>query len=234
MSQNGFSSDFVSSKPVTARAVGGIFGGLLVLLSALTTAAFFFKYAPTAFDFLVGDLSPWLSALVGVLVFEVASLVWSWLKANDADTGAQLAVSNLSAWAAMACGLAVTVVYFSLGTDLINAQLDATAETAVSLVGGVLIVIGIGGNFCAGFVYRISGAMHSSATQQSQLRAMQTGAAFAANREATYAELQRTLEGIRAQLPDVANQQGAANSEQFINERFRIGDNRPTGRQNGR
>lgn len=236
-----FNTPLDNQKPATAKAVGLIFGGLLVALSALTSAAFFYRYAGDSFAFLVGDLSPWLAAAVGVLCFEIASLVWAWLRANDADTGGQLAVSNLAAWLTMAGGLAVTVIYFALTADLIAARLDATAETVVSLVGGLLIIAGIAGNFAAGHVYRINAATHAAASQHAELRAMQTGAAHAANREATYATLARTLEAIRQQLPDAANSQGAANADQYFSERFSARNEnqaaapaRPTATPNGR
>ena len=207
-------------KPVVSKAVGVLFGGALVTLSALTSAAFFYRFAGDAFTFLVGDLSAWLSALVGVLCFEVASLVWAWLRAHDSDTAGQLAVSNIAAWLTMGGGLAVTVIYFGLTTPLINAQLDATAEMVFSLVGGLLIIAGIAGNFAAGHIYRINAATHASASQQAELRAMQQSAAHTANRESTYAELARTLEAIRQQLPATAANQGEQNARQYMGERF--------------
>jgi hypothetical protein len=231
-----FNQPIDGQKPVTSKAVSFIFGGLLVTLSALTTAAFFYQYAGSAFSFLIGDLSPWLSALVGVLCFEIASLVWAWLRANDADTAQQLAVSNIAAWLTMAGGLAVTVVYFGLTVDLVSDNLDETAVIVLSLFGALLIVAGIAGNFAAGHIYRIGAASHAEASQQAELRAMQTGAAHAANREATYATLQQTLDEIRRQLPETSNKQGAANARQFVSEKFAVSANgaNPTERPDGR
>jgi len=220
-----FNEPLDNQKPVTARAVGVIFGSLLVILSALTSAAFFYQFAGNAFTFLVGDLSPWLSALVGVLCFEIASLVWAWLRANDADTAGQLAISNIAAWLTMGGGLAVTVVYFGLTVDLVASNLDQTANMVLSLIGALLIVAGIAGNFAAAHVYRINAATHAEASQNAELRAMQTGAAHTANREATYATLQQTLDEIRRQLPETSTKQGAVNARQFVSERFTVSAN---------
>ena len=220
-----FNTPLDHQKPVTARAVGVIFGGLLVTLSALTSAAFFYRFAGGAFAFLVGDLSPWLAAAVGVLCFEIASLVWAWLRANDADTAGQLAVSNIAAWLTMGGGLAVTVVYFGLTVDLVASNLDQTANMVLSLIGALLIVAGIAGNFAAAHVYRINAATHAEASQNAELRAMQTGAAHTANREATYATLQQTLDEIRRQLPETSTKQGAVNARQFVSERFTVSAN---------
>jgi len=221
-----FNTPLDYQKPVQSKAVSFLFGGLLVILSGLTSMAFFYRFAGSAFAFLVGDLSPWLSALVGVLCFEIASLVWAWLRANDADTAGQLAISNVAAWLTMAGGLAVTVIYFGLTADLIAARLDATAEMVFSLIGGLLIIAGIAGNFAAAHVYRINAATHAAASQAAELRAMQQGASFTANREATFAELTQTIEAIRASLPEAASKKGADNAKQFFN--------RPTARPNGR
>ena len=212
-----FNTPLANQKPVTSKAVSFLFGGALVTLSGLTSAAFFYRFAGSAFSFLVGDLSPWLAALVGVLCFEIASLVWAWLRANDADTSGQLAVSNIAAWLTMGGGLAVTVIYFALTADLIAARLDATAETVFALIGGLLIICGIAGNFAAAHIYRINAATHSAASQAAEIRAMQQGAAFTANREATYAELQQTLEAIRVKLPEASTKKGADNAKHFFN-----------------
>jgi len=213
-----FNTPLDNQKPVISKAVAVIFGGILVALSALTSAAFFFRYAADAFTFLAGDLSPWISAAVGVICYEGAALTWAWLRSNDADTGQQLAVANVAAWGATIGGLCVTCVFFALNSDLI--RLDATAETAVSLVGGLLIILGIGGNFAAGHIYRIGAASHTANSQQAEIRAMQNAAAFTANREATYAALQQTLDAIRRDLPTQAVAQGKADADTYLRQRF--------------
>ena len=149
-----FTSEFGNSKPAPARAISILFGGALLFLSAVTSAAFFYRYAPGVFDFISPSLSPYLAALTGVLCFELANVAWSWLRAHDAATAVQLAAANAGAWGAMICGLIVTAVYFTLNSELIAGRLDATALMVVSIVGGLLIVLGIGGNFALGFVYR--------------------------------------------------------------------------------
>ena len=126
-------SELDSGKPALARAVGVLFGGVLVLLSAITTAAFFAKYAPSVFEFLSPELSPYMAALTGIICFEGASVVWCWLRANDSDTGQQLAIANVGAWGAMLCGLLITAVFLALNSSLIAGQLDAAAIDALSM-----------------------------------------------------------------------------------------------------
>ena len=240
-SRNGFRKEALMSydfgnpidqqKPAVAPAVSIVFGGILVGLSGLTSAAFFYAYAGTAFAFIAGNLSAWLAAVVGVLCFEGASLTWAWLRANDAGTASQISTSNIAAWATMAGGLIVTVIYFALNTPLINAQLDATGEMVFSLIGGVLIIAGIAGNFAAAHIYRINAPTHVAASNQAEIRAMSASAQHMAARESTFAEMARTLEQIREQLPQTTTMQGEANAGQFLRERFGIarnGDRVPT------
>ena len=212
--------NFESDKPAAARAVSILFGGALLILSAITSAAFFWRYAPGVFDFLSPAMSPYLAAATGVLCFEAASVCWSWLRAHDADTAVQLAVANVGAWGAMLAGLTVTAVYFTLNSDLIATRLDDAAIMFVSIAGGFLIVLGIGGNFALGFVYRNSAAGHMEASNAAELRAMQSAARHAARTETTRATLANTLQEIRRELPNQSKRQGAINAGQFIADNF--------------
>lgn len=220
MSHNLFNDDFGSAKPALAGAIALLFGGALLFLSAVTSAAFFFSYAPNVFDFLTPSLSPYLAALTGVLCFELASVAWSWLRAHDADTAVQLAAANVGAWGAMIGGLVVTAVYFALNSSLLSGRLDDTAVMTVSIMGGLLIIIGIGGNFALGFVYRNAGAKHIEASNTAELRAMQSTARHAAARESTAATLAKTLEEIRRSLPAASQTQGSLNAGQFLDDNF--------------
>ena len=232
MSQN-FYSEFNNGKPAMARAVSILFGGALLTLSAITSAAFFWQYAPGVFNFISPALSPYLAALTGVLCFEVASIAWSWLRAHDADTAVQMSAANVGAWGAMIGGLVVTAVYFTLNSELIAGRLDDAAIMTVSILGGLLIVLGIGGNFALGFVYRNAAAAHMEASNVAELRAMQSMAKHTIDRESTAATLAQTVEAIRAGLPENAHRQGQVNAGQFVAERFSQKAN-PTTRANGR
>jgi hypothetical protein len=213
-------SEFDNGKSAAARAVGLLFGGALVAISAITTAAFFFQYAGGMFEFLAPSLSPYLAAATGVLCFEVAALAWGWLAANDADTAAQIAAAKAGSWGAMIGGLATTAVYFTLNTSLISGQLDAATNTAVSLAGGLLIVIGVGAHFALGHVYRSASAGHTAAQQEAQLRAMRAAAAATIGAESTRATLANTVGNIRKSLPDAAARQGQANAGQIMAATF--------------
>ncbi|UCC54035.1 MAG: hypothetical protein JSV68_08690, partial [Anaerolineaceae bacterium] len=117
----------------------------------------------------------------------------------------QMATANVGAWGVMIGGLVVTAVYFTLNSELINGRLDDMAVMTVSILGGLLIVLGIGGNFALGFVYRNGSAEHTKASNVAELRAMKTTARHAADKETTQAALTQTLDRIRRSLPNVHN-----------------------------
>ena len=210
-----FSQDsFTDSKHTAAAAVSIIFGGLLLLLSSITSAAFFAEYAATAFSFISPSLSPYLAAAAGVLVFEGASITWSWLKANDADTSQQLTTATLGAWSSMAGGLLVTVIFFSLSTTLIN--LDQQAAYFVSMLGVLLIIFGVAGNFCLIFVYRLGASSHQLSHQQAEIRALKAAASFTVLKESTQANMIESVTAIRESIPAAAAAQATAAKTTFL------------------
>lgn len=213
-------TELQDGKPALARSVSILFGAILILLSAITTAAFFATYASAVFVFLSPALSPYLAAAAGVICFEGASVVWSWLRANDSDTGQQLAIANVGAWGAMFGGLIITAVFLALNSNLIAGQLDATAIESLSILGGLLIVIGIAGNFALGFTYRNAAASHVAAGNAAQLRALQTAARHRANIATAEATLNNTLAAIQAGLPQHSKQQAADNAARYLAANF--------------
>lgn len=209
-----------NEKSAAARAVGLLFGGALILLSAVTSAAFFWEYSPDLFSFISPSLSPYLAAATGVLCFEMAAVAWSWLRAHDADTHGQLTAANVGSWGAMIGGLLVTAVYFILNNRLLAGQLDATAETVVSILGGLLIVLGVGGHFALGHVYRTSGAAHQAAEHGAEIRAMKASAAHTITAESVRATMANTVKRVRETLPDAARNQGGINADRYLAATF--------------
>ena len=229
MSQQDFLSELENGKSPMAGGLRSIFGAVLIGLSAITSAAFFFTYAAGTFTFLSPSLSPYLAAVTGVICFEGASVIWTYLSAHDADTKTQLTVSMVGAWGSMLGGLIITAVYFTLNTQLIAPRLDDGSIMVVSIIGGLLIILGIGGNFALGFLYRANSASHKAAEQLAELRAAQSLARHTIKQESTKATLAQTVNRIREDLPQHAARQGAYNAGQFVAATFTQDDP-----QNGR
>jgi hypothetical protein len=84
----------------------------------------------------------------------------------------------------------------------------------------MLIVLGIGGNFAAGHIYRNAAAGHVAAGNAAQLRALQTAARHRADMATAEATLTRTLQAISASLPETSKQQGARNAARWLAANF--------------
>jgi hypothetical protein len=203
-----------------ARAVAFLFGGALIALSGITTAAFFGTYAPGIYDLWFPALSPIMSALTGVLVFEIAGLSWQYLRAHAATTRAQLTVAAVGSWAGMVGGLLTTIVYFSLSNGLLSSALDAPTLEMISLIGGTLIVWGVALNFGLTFVWSQTAAGQQSAQSAATIRALKVAAAEQVQDATTRATLQRTLADIGRALPAASTRQGAANAAHYLAETF--------------
>jgi hypothetical protein len=212
-----------------ARAVALIFGGLLIGLSAVTTAAFFEIYAGDLYALWFPELSPYLAALTGILVFEGAALSWQYLRAHAANTRGQLTVAAVGSWAAMAGGIMVTVSYFSLSNRLLAGQLDQASLDTISLIGGALIVAGVAMHFVLIFVWQQTAMSQSAAQSEAGIRALRIAALEQVQAATTRATLQRTLAEIGAALPEASTRQGSANADHYIASTFDRGQGNGNG-----
>ena len=217
---NDFLTEYDNQKPAAAKAVASLFGGVLLLISATTSMAFFAEYAGELFAFVSPELSPYLSAITGALVFEGASVVWSWLRSHDSDTATQLTVASTGAWLSMAGGLAVTACYFLLNVSLLSERLDATAQTTISLMSGLLIIAGVALNFALAHIYRNSSEAQQQASQVAELRAMTAQAKHTIGRESTGAKLSQTIDNIRRGLPEYSRAHGRHDADQYLAKNF--------------
>ena len=216
---------FGDSKHAAAKGIGFLFGAALFLLSAVTSAAFFYQYAASPFAPFAGSLAPLLAAIAGVLVFEGASVTWSWLRSNDSDTSQQLTVSSIGAWSGLIGGIAVTIVYFGLNTDLM--VLDETAIYLSSVFGVLLIVGGVSVNFCLAFIYRLGASEQQQAQQQAQLRALQQAASFTVQREHTEAAMIESVAAIRDSIPTAARNQAQQAQKDFLDQQISSNHHQP-------
>jgi len=230
MSQDIFSNEFESRSPA-ARGVALVLIGVGAAISATASAAFFYTYAASMFEFISPQLSPWLAAACGVFLFEFSAFGWSQIEARHADTSEQIAIAGAGKWLALVGSLLTTVVWFSLRSSLLAGQLDDTALFVVSIAGGALVIVGSSGLFLLAALYASASASHTRARHDAAIRAMRAAASHQIDRETTLATLDQTISAIRQGLPDQAQRQGQANAKQYTRERFTAN---PTHARNGR
>ena len=220
MSQNDlFTNEFESRSP-GARGVAYVLIGVGALISASATAAFFHAFAADLFGFISPEMSPWLAAAAGVFLFEWAAFAWAQVEARHADTSEQIAIAAAGKWLALAGSILTTVVFFSLRSSLLAGRLDETAMFVVSIIGGLLVIIGSSGLFLLIALYVGASSSHTKARNNAAIRAMRASAEHTINRETTAATLAQTIESIRRGLPENTQRQGQLNANQFVSERF--------------
>lgn len=210
-----FNNEFDNQATVSARAVSYVLIGIGAAISGMATAAFFYSYAADLFTFISPSLSPWIAAAAGVFLFEFSSFAWSQVEAKHADTSEQITIAAAGKWLALGGSVLTTVVYFALNSSLLAGRLDDTALYVVSIIGGLLVIVGSSGLFLLAALYTSHSASHTKARQNATIRAMQSNANHTINREATAATLSQTVEEIRRRLPENASKKGARQAGEF-------------------
>ena len=151
--------NFDDSKSYAARGLWLGLKSVLFVLSAATSGAFFMTYAGQIFAGIVGpELSPYFAALAGVIVFDGAALVWSYLRSNHANTESQMTIARFTGMGDLIGSLLTTVLYLALSSSFSIGVYDAAGSLTIlgqtlHYTGLVLVVVGVGGNFAAAYLY---------------------------------------------------------------------------------
>jgi len=217
--------------PTEATLLGRFLWGALrifaLLFSAVTTAAFYWKYSGNAFTFLFGNWSPYITALAGMLALDGASQVWAYLRGHKSDTVEQMAIARAMTYFDLMASVLVTIIFLVLnaGFDvgIVNADGSLTSiGFALNITGVLVLTAGIVVNFVAATVYSDASAGNRQAVQGTQLAAVKREASFQADLQSTVMTTRYQLADIMRQLPDVARQQGVVNSQQYLGRNFNV------------
>jgi len=198
-------SQFDDAPSPAARGIALVLIGIGALISATATAAFFHVYAASMFSFISPAWSPWLASAAGVFLFEFAAFGWSQIEAKHANTREQITLAAAGKWLALAGSIMTTVVWFSLQSSLIAARLDADATFVISVLGGILVIVGSSGMFLLVALYAGSSAQHHEASAAATLRALRASAKHTVDRETTTAALAASVDQIRRGIPQHAD-----------------------------
>lgn len=200
--------------------------GLVIRVGmAVTTAGFFYMYAPNIFAWLVGnDFSPYISAAMGAVFIDGLAAVWNHLRLHDADTDEQLLASQIGVWLNMALTITVTVVFVVLLTEFIELRnADGSFNNIGMLIqlGGILsITVAFAGNSAlwAYYVATSSEAVEAKNTAD-LLKRLIKGTIDLKKADMTQT-ISHTLTEIQGKLPDATKQAGQQNAGQYLNTRF--------------
>lgn len=199
---------------------------LALLFATLTTGAFFYKYAGDAFSFLFGDYSPHFTAVVGAISLDVFSQVWSYLSHNHADTERQILYSKTMGWLDISASVVVSSIFmllntaFQIGITTADGTLT-TIGTTLNLVGAIIIVLAISGNFMGAHLYLNSSSSVQRANNAAKMRAYRAAGQFKIDQTREYATVSKTISNIQRQLPLLTEEAAGQEAEEYIGRTFR-------------
>jgi hypothetical protein len=252
------SVDFNGLSDLQVETTGGTFGrlvlGAMLLIfaaaSMITTFAFFATYAPGLGDVLHPAYGWAIAGAMGVLLFDLAGLGWTVLRARNSDTTRQFVIATAAAVVTIILALLTSALQVLLSTSFDvglyetvrsaaidpatgAAMVDAAGaaiftETAVlsqfgqtmQLAGVVVMTLGFVLNFAAIAAYVNVGRDVSAAVQTTQLKAYVTAGRFAADQARAQLVVNQTLQSIMKQLPQIAAAAGQQNSGDYFNHSF--------------
>jgi hypothetical protein len=223
-----------------AETTGSTFGRfvlwamLLVFAAAsmITTFGFFANYAPGLGDIIHPDYGWAIAGIMGVVLFDVAGLGWTVLRARNSDTSQQFVIATVAALltitlALVTSGLQVILASaFDVGLYLTDGSLSAAGQN-MQLTGVIVMTTGFVANFAAIAAYINASKEISTAVQNTQLAAYLTGAKFAADQARAQIVTQQTLQAIMQQLPQVARTAGAKNRDAYLDRTGLVIDQQP-------
>lgn len=214
--------EVTSEREFLGRATWAALRVALLLLSAITTAAFFAEYAAGLFGWLVGpDMAPYMAAAVGALTLDGGLTAWAYLRQRHADSMGQMSIAGAMSIADLTASLIVTGLYLLLRGGLALGVYDAAGALTdfgrgLHIMGALVITVGICVNFAAAFAYAHFGAGARKAAQERQLESLAAAARFAADRRRLELVTQQALQSIYSQLPDLATMQGGAAAGDYL------------------
>lgn len=207
---------FEDGRGAVANAALYIAGTLLLAFSGVTSFAFFLTYAGDLFAFISPTLSPFLAGLIGAISFEGMSVIWRYLRANHSNTTRQMAIAQMGSFLTLAGGLTVTVVYFGLQNQLIAPLVDDSLYSALSIIGTLLMIVGVSGNFALYHFYAEADATYTDKTNRNTMASMRASAKFATDRETALQTMQRTMREVQRELPRASGTQAGKNATTYL------------------
>lgn len=222
-------NDFFNLDDLTDRETGSHFGGLIGaivrLLLALTTAGFFFTYGELLFEWLVGpEYAGWTAAAIGTFAIDGMAYVWPRLRESSATTETQMTAAAIGTVGNMGISVLITVIFIVLRTTWVSltdasGQLTA-AGWAINLLGLTVMTLGIAGNGALVAYYEYNSAQARERRGKVSMDALKNQAAHKLLEAQMRMTIERTLQDVGNQLPDVAQRAGQHNSDRFLRGQF--------------
>lgn len=231
MSQDSyFDLDDIIEAGSSGRTVGGwvaiFLGAVFFLLSAMTTGAFFFRFAP-GLGFLFGPaVGPYVAAAVGVICLDLAALAWGYVRARGCTSRGQQALAAIVGAADLLGALLVSGLYVLLaGSDLDAGVTDAAGALTefgrgLHLLGTVVVALALVVNFAAIWLFSALSADTRAAAHSTELAAVVREGQFRIDGMRARQVMGRTLAEIQEAMPAAAAASAADNRRRYLTSRM--------------
>lgn len=198
---------------------------VFAIASMITTFSFFVTYAPRLGEVLHPTYGGYIAGALGVILFDLAGLGWTVLRARNSDTTRQFVIATGAAVATIILALLTSglQVFLSTSFDVGLYSPDGSLSDfgrIMQLVGVVVMTLGFVLNFAAIAAYINTSKSITRAVQDTQLRAYVTAGQFAADQARAQLVTQQTIQGIMRQLPSLAARAGLDNTAGYVNRTF--------------
>ena len=222
-------SDILDESQDTGRGLAKglvyLLGIVFFLLSALTTFQFFQNYAASIGAWAGADMGPYVAGVVGVVLLDFATLAWSYVRAKASRTRAQMTVALSISVICLVLSIGTSALYVGLSTTLQSGVYDPAGQLTqlgeiLNYAGVAVIVLALGGNFFALYMFQNKSADIQQAAQNTSLAARVTQGRFLADEARAKMVIQRTLNEIFASLPEVADGAAAAHSQGYFSSKM--------------
>lgn len=222
---NGLDFELETTQSTFGRFILGIMLFVFALASMVTTFSFFVTYAPRLGEVLHPTYGAYIAGALGVILFDLAGLGWTVLRARNSETSKQFVIAT---------GAAVVTIGLALLTSALQVLLSSSFDVglydpegglsafgqAMQLTGVIVMTLGFVLNFAAIAAYVNTSRGVTQAVQNTQLKAYVTAGRFAADKERALLVTQQTLQGIKRQLPAYAARAGQENTTGYVNRSF--------------
>lgn len=207
------------------KAVWLVIRMFVIAFSSLATAAFFYSYVGDAFAFVFGDLSPYVVAIAGTFALEGLSQCWAYVRSNHATTLTQMQIARTIGWGDMIGSIAVAVTYMLLNSAFdVGIRDGAGSLTALgswlNIAGVTILIVSIAANFLAANLYLDTSAENRDAVHRTKLAALMSAGRHHVDDARQRMVITNTVSDIQRQLPNLAAQQGAQVSREYLGRQF--------------
>ena len=202
-----------------------LLGIIIRIFLAVTTAGFFANYAADIWTWLLPrTMAANLAAITGVILIDGMAAGWTYIRRVSADTIEQQQYASLGAVLDMSLSLAVTASFVVMTTPLLKQSVSPEIYAVMlnlAAWGGIIIgVAAFAGNGVLWHYYAQASSSSLKQLRTNELRAVALQAEHDIESERLKMWTQKTISGIRGELPEQTDSAAQKTASEYINRQF--------------